>query len=72
MRSAKSNVAKLGRLQEEFDAESRNVFPPNGGRNRDALLRLSDIAYAMVHIYEEEAAEMCRVANQAYDLAMTK
>ena len=72
MRDPKSNVAKLVRLQEEFDAESRKVFNPDGGRNREALLHLSDLAYQMVHIYEEESAEMCRVANVAYDLAMTK
>ncbi|HWD04080.1 MAG TPA: hypothetical protein VG674_16700 [Amycolatopsis sp.] len=72
MRDSMSNVAKLARLQAEFDAENRKVINPNGGRNRQALLRMSELADQMVRIYEEEADQMRRVAAQAYDLAITK
>ncbi|MEU0532979.1 hypothetical protein [Amycolatopsis tolypomycina] len=67
-----SNLDKLARLQEEFDAANRSVISETGGRNRDALRRLSDVASQMARIHEEEAAEMRRVADAAQDLHLGK
>jgi len=72
MRTSNANLATLTKLQEEFDAANGSVIAPNGGRNRDALLRLSEVAGQMARIHEEEAAEMRRVAGQAHDLAHGK
>ncbi|MEU5257334.1 hypothetical protein [Amycolatopsis sp. NPDC021455] len=72
MKVATVNLTRLARLQEEVDALAAKVFNPDGTRNRQVLLQLSDVAYQMVHIYEEASAEMCRMANAAHDLAMTK
>ncbi|WP_370970082.1 hypothetical protein [Amycolatopsis sp. cg9] len=70
--SPKSNLDKLVKLQEEYDDANRSVILPTGGKDRDTLLRLSDVAGQMARIHEEEAAEMRRVAGQAHDLALTK
>lgn len=70
--SPKSNLDKLARLQEEYEAANGSVIAPTGGRNRDALLRLSEVAGQMARIHEEEAAEMRRVAGKAHDLALGK
>jgi hypothetical protein len=72
MTAPKSNIAKLVKLQDEFDAANGSVISPTGGRNRDALLQLSDVAGQMARIHEEEAAEMRRVAGTAFDLAHGK
>jgi hypothetical protein len=72
MGTPKSNLNKLAKLQEEFDAANGSVISPAGGRNRDALIRLSEVAGQMARIHEEEAAEMRRVAGQAHDLAHGK
>ncbi|MET7998497.1 hypothetical protein ABZU76_47270 [Amycolatopsis sp. NPDC005232] len=71
MRTHTADVAKLARLQDEFDAEGAKVFNPNGGRNREALLRLSEIASELARFHDEAARQMARVANDAYDLAST-
>lgn len=39
-----SNMVKLARLQGEFDAEYQQAINPDGTRNREALLRLSELA----------------------------
>lgn len=72
MKNSESNLDKLARLQEEFDAANGSVINETGGRNRDALRRLSEVASAMARIHEDEATEMRRVADAAYDLSVTK
>ena len=72
MTNSTSNLDKLARLQEEFDTANGSVINATGGRNREALLRLSEVAGEMARIHEEEAAEMRRVADAAYDLHITK
>ncbi|WIY00060.1 hypothetical protein QRX60_39335 [Amycolatopsis mongoliensis] len=67
-----SNLDRLARLQEEYDTANASVINETGGRNREALLRLSEVAGEMACIHEDEAAEMRRAAGAAYDLAMTK
>ncbi|MGV9361958.1 hypothetical protein [Amycolatopsis sp. NPDC003731] len=67
----KSALDKLVKLREEYDAADGSVLLPTGGRNRDALLRLSEVAGQMARIHEDEAAEMRRVAGRAHDLAMS-
>ncbi|MDS0137573.1 MULTISPECIES: hypothetical protein [unclassified Amycolatopsis] len=70
--NSKSNLDKLVKLQEEFDATNSSVIAPTGGKNRDALRRLSEVAGQMARLHEEEAAEMRRIAGRAHDLAITK
>jgi hypothetical protein len=72
MRDARSILAQLTRLYEEYETANGSVISPAGGKNRDALLRLSEVAGQMARLHEEEAVEMRRVAGQAHDLAMTK
>ncbi|WP_410642660.1 hypothetical protein [Amycolatopsis sp. lyj-346] len=72
MKKPTSNLDKLTRLQEEFDAANGSVIDENGGRNRDALRRMSAVASQMARIHEEEAAEMRRVADAAEDLYLGK
>ncbi|WP_328454720.1 MULTISPECIES: hypothetical protein [unclassified Amycolatopsis] len=72
MTKATSNLDRLVRLQEDFDTANKSVINETGGRNREALLRLSEVAGEMARIHEEEAAEMRRVADAAYDLHITK
>ncbi|MEU4245823.1 hypothetical protein AB0F15_00240 [Amycolatopsis sp. NPDC026612] len=72
MRAPTLKLTALARLQDEVDAQARKVFNPDGTRNRQVLLELSDLASEIVRICEEGSAEMCRLANAAYDLAMTK
>lgn len=67
-----SNLDKLVRMREEFEALDRSSIRETGGRDRDALMRLSEVAGQMAEIHEDEAAEMRRVAASAYDLATTK
>ncbi|MEV8615644.1 hypothetical protein AB0383_48460 [Amycolatopsis sp. NPDC051373] len=72
MRISKSNVPKLVRLQEEYDAQLRRAINEDGTRNRDVLLCIAELAGQMARIHSEEAQGMRRVANDAYDLAITK
>ncbi|WP_326945731.1 hypothetical protein OG439_40325 [Amycolatopsis sp. NBC_01307] len=72
MRDHKSSLAKLTRLLDEFEAANRSVINPEGGRNREALMRLADAADEMARIHEEEATELRRVAREAFDLSITK
>jgi hypothetical protein len=72
MRHPETNLAKLALLEKEFLAESDRVIKPNGGRNREALLRMSELADQMVRLLEEETTELRRIAREAYDLALRK
>lgn len=72
MKNSRSNLDTLVRLQADFDTANGQVINENGGRNRDALRRLSEVAGEMARIHTEEAAEMQRVADAAQDLAYGK
>ncbi|HEY3479598.1 MAG TPA: hypothetical protein VGL02_11945 [Streptomyces sp.] len=72
MRNAKAILTQLTRLYEEYETANGSVISPTGGKNRDALLRLSEVAGQLARIHEEEATEMRRVTGQAHDLALTK
>lgn len=67
-----SNLDKLARLQEEYETANSSVINETGGRNRDALRRLSEVASHMARIHEEEAAEMRQVADRAYEMSLMK
>ncbi|UJW35085.1 hypothetical protein L3Q67_15680 [Saccharothrix sp. AJ9571] len=72
MGSTNSSLTKLTRLQEEFDTVDRLVIRETGGTNRDALLRLSELAGQMAAIHEVEATELRRVQAHTYDMAVSK
>ncbi|MGA6165173.1 hypothetical protein [Amycolatopsis magusensis] len=72
MGSTNSNLTKLTKLQEEFDTVDRLVIRETGGTNRDALLRLSELAGQMAAIHEVKAAELRRVQAHTYDMAVSK
>jgi hypothetical protein len=72
MKNSTSSLDKLARLKEEFDAANGSVISETGGRNREALRRLSEVAGEMARIHEDEATEMRRVADTAHDLYLAK
>jgi hypothetical protein len=72
MEKSPTLLEKLTRLHEEYDDLNAKVLRENGGRDRDVLRRLSEVAGDLAHIYEDEAQEMRRVAHATYELSLTK
>ncbi|MFI5589832.1 hypothetical protein ACIA5G_32615 [Amycolatopsis sp. NPDC051758] len=71
MEKSQTLLEKLTRLHEEYDDLNAKVMKETGGRDREALRRLSEVAGDLACIYEDEGQEMRRVAHAAYDLSLS-